>query len=87
MALKKRVMANIIGIEPIKFLGEKGDLVEKIKYAFITPDQEIIYGFLDSPREEWADKEIDTNVFVEQKAVETYWQGREWQGDTKWKLV
>jgi len=87
MALQKRILANILEISSFKFIGREGDLVEKTKYVFITPDQTIMTGYLDQPREEWIGKEIDSDVFVESKAVETKWHGKIWEGETKYRLI
>lgn len=87
MALAKRMMVNILEHKQIEFVGRSAEQVRKWKYTFITSDNEIVHGYLDEERAEWANSEIDTNVFVESKAVETRWTGREWEGQITWKLV
>lgn len=87
MALKKRIMVNLIETKAIDFIGRDGEKVSKIKHTFLTPEQEIIHGYLDKPREEYKGKEIDTHEFIESKAIETFWVGKEYQGQTTWRLV
>jgi len=87
MALKKRMLVNIVGIDQINFVGRNGEQVRKMKYTMLTPENEMVYGYTDEPKEEWSDREIDTAQFVESKAVETWWQGRVWEGQTVWRLA
>jgi len=87
MALRKRIMVNLVETKAIEFIGRDAEPVKKTKYTFLTPDQEMIHGYTDKPREDFKGKEIDTDVFVESKAIETFWQGKEYQGQTTWRLV
>jgi len=87
MALKRRVMVNLLEVKEIDFVGRNAEQVHKFKYTFINPEREIIHGYLDEKRVEWEDKIIDTDIFVESRAIETHWLGREWEGQTTWRLV
>jgi len=87
MGLQRRLLVNILEIKEIEFMGKEMIPVKKIKYTFLTPDQEIIYGYLDARRTEWEDKTITTELFVQSQSVETQWNGRIWEGQKKWVLV
>jgi len=86
MALTKRLLVNVLESKKISFIGKEAEHIEKFKYTVLNSDQEMSDLYSDTKREDLEAVIIDTDTFVESKAVEINLVGRLWEGSTRWSL-